>query len=245
VTVVPQTTRAAKQRRTAAANRARAALPHQRRPTAAETLARRGTVILGIVVVLSLIAAIASSYNTGGITNPLDPHATVDRRGDPNALIAAATANPQNADAVHNLADYYGRTGQYANALPLYQRYLQLRPDDAAAHVSTGELLLAGGDTPGAQSQFAQALALKPDDHTAAQAHLGFGSAYAALNPPRLSDAFGELTLAANLDPDGEIGNAARDRLAGLQQQYGVATVTDATAVATTVPLTASAAAQP
>lgn len=237
-----QITRAAKQRRTPAADRARVALPRQRRPTAAETLARRGTVILGIVVVLSLIAAIASSYNTGGITIPLSgPRATVDRRGDPNALIAAATANPQDADAVHALADYYGRTGQYANALPLYQRYLQIRPEDASAHVSTGELLLAGGDTSGAQGQFAQALALKPDDYTAAQAHLGSGSAYAALNPPRLPDAFNELTLAAKLDPDGEIGNAARDRLAALQQQYGIAAVT---ATAPTLP-TASAAVQP
>lgn len=222
---MPHASRTA-QRRTAAANRARAALPRRRRATAAETLARRGTVILGVIVVVALIVGVIATYDAGGRTTLPASNATADRRGDASTLIAAVTANPQSADALVSLADYYARTGQSANALPLYQRSVQLRPDDAHARVSMGELLLAQGDTPGAQTQFAQAIALKPDAPVAAEAHLGLGNAYAVLTPPRLPDALNELMTAANLDPDSDIGSAARDRLANIQAQYGLATVT-------------------
>lgn len=231
---MPHASRTA-QRRAAAANRARAALPKRRRATASETLARRGTVVLGVLVVVALVIGAIATYSASG--TPLSgSNATADRRGDPNALIAAVTANPQSADALIGLADYYSSTGQSSNALPLYQHYLQLRPDDAHAHVSIGELLLAGGDTPGAQTQFAQAIALKPDAPIAAEAHLGLGNAYAVLTPPRLPDALNELTTAANLDPTGDIGSAARDRLASIQAQYGIATVTVAVPAIPTIP---------
>ncbi|GEM_PF-4851030 len=211
------------QRRKRAANRTRASLPSRRRPTSSQRFARRGIIVLGIVVAASLIVALvgtftASNSSTSAPTTPSDT--------DPNQLIARATANPTDGDTVGNLADYYDKTGQYQQALVLYQRYLQLRPDDARAHVSVGELLLINGDVPGAQSQFIQAIALKPIARTEAQAHLGLGNAYTALQPPRLTDALNEYRLASDLDPSGDIGNSARTRLAGLRQQLRIGTVT-------------------
>ncbi len=144
---------------------------------------------------------------------------------NPNQLIARATASPNDPEAVGALADYYDKTGQYQPALALYQRYIALRPDDARAHVSVGELLLISGDVPNAENQFAQAIALNPAANVAAQAHLGLGNAYTALQPPRLTDALNEYRQASALDPSGDIGNNARSRAAAIQQQAGSGTV--------------------
>ncbi|MDQ2787197.1 MAG: tetratricopeptide repeat protein [Chloroflexota bacterium] len=206
-----------------AANRARTTLPQRRRPTANQRRARRGLVVLGIAISLALVFALVATFTS---TSTGTPAATTPSQTDPNQLIARATANPNDADAAGALADYYYTTGQYQQALIAYQRYLLLRPDDARAHVSIGVLLLNSGDVPDAQNQFAQALALKPAADTAAQAHLGLGNAYTALQPPRLTDALNEYRQASDLDPAGTAGDEARSRSAAIQQQIGSGTVT-------------------
>jgi tetratricopeptide (TPR) repeat protein len=225
------------QRRKRAANRARTTLPQRRRPTSSQRLARRGLVILGIVISLSLVVALVATFTS---TSTGTPAPTTPSQTDPNQLIARATANPDDSNAVGDLADYYDKTGQYPQALVLYQRYLLLQPDDARAHVSVGELLLISGDVAGAQSQFMQAIALNPAANVAAQAHLGLGNAYTALKPPRLPDALSEYRKASDLDPSGAIGDGARSRLIALQQQLGSGTVT--VIVPTTAPSGSSAA---
>lgn len=209
------------ERRRRAANRARTHLP-QRRPTATHRLARQGLIILGIVIAGSLILALVGTFTVSqnGTVAPTTPSRT-----DPSQLIARATANPNDANVVRDLADYYDQTGQYQQALLVYQRYLQLRPDDAQAHTSVGTLLLVSGDVPGAQSQFVQAIGLKPAAQTEAEAHLGLGNVYVTLQPPRLNDALNEYRKASDLDPAGDIGNSARTRLAGLQQQLSIGSV--------------------
>jgi len=210
------------QRRKRAANRARTNLP-QRRPTSRHRLVRRGIIIVGIVVAASLVFVLVgtSTPSTNGPSAPTTPSQT-----DPNQLIARVAANPNDSGAVGALADYYYTTGQYQQALISYQRYLLLRPDDARAHVSVGVLLLNSGDVPNAENQFAQAIALKPAVDTAAQAHLGLGNAYTALQPPRLTDALNEYRQASELDPAGAAGDEARSRSAAIQQQVGGGTVT-------------------
>ena len=211
------------ERRRRAANRARTSLPRRRSPTAGQRTARRGLVILGIAISLALVIALVATF-TSTSTGP--SLATTPSGTDPNQLIARATANPNDATTVSNLADYYYQTGQYQQALVLYQRYLALQPNDAHAYVSVGVLLLNSGDVAGAQSQFAHAIALKPAADTAAQAHLGLGNVDTALQPPRLTDALNEYRQASDLDPAGTAGDEARGRLAALQQQLGIGTVT-------------------
>lgn len=211
------------QRRRRAANRARTALPQRRRPTSSQRLARRGLVILGIVISLSLVVALVATFTA---TSTGTPAPTTPSQTDPNQLIARATANPNDSGTVSDLADYYYKTGQYPQALALYQRYLLLRPENARAHVSVGVLLLNTNDVLGAQNQFMQAIALKPAASTEAEAHLGLGNADTALKPPRLTDALNEYQKASDLDPSGTVGDEARGRLIALQQQLGSGTVT-------------------
>lgn len=211
------------ERRRRTANRARTSLPQRRRPTSNQRFARRGLIVLGILVAAALVVSLVGTItiSTNGTPNPTTPSRT-----DPSQLIARATASPNDANVVRDLADYYDQTGQYQQALVVYQRYLQLRPDDAQAHTSVGTLLLVSGDVQGAQSQFVQAIGLKAAAHTEAEAHLGLGNVYTLLQPPRLSEALNEYRKSSDLDPSGDIGDSARTRLAGLQQQLSIGTIT-------------------
>src|SRR5690242_20032210 len=110
-------------KRARAVSRARTTLPRRRRVTTSQVIARRGMILLGIVVAASLIVALVGTVasNNQGST-PL----STPSRSDPNELIRAATANPTDSDTVGALADYYNNTGQYQLALVTFQRYLLL-----------------------------------------------------------------------------------------------------------------------
>jgi Tfp pilus assembly protein PilF len=221
---VPSSTR----KRSRSANRARTTLPRKRRATANQLLARRGMIILGIVVAGSLVVALLGTVSSPsqGSTATTPPSS----QSDPNQLIRAVTANPNDANAIGALADYYYHLGgQPQQALILYQKYVTLRPNDALARVTLGELLFGSGDLAGAHSQFVQAITFASattDPQTTARAHLDLGDVYTALQPPRQNDALAEYKQASDLDPSGDIGDQARTKLAALQQQVNVSTVT-------------------
>lgn len=212
-------------RRRAAASRARAQLPSRHsRARAQQKTRRRALVICCVVVATALVVTLVAT-----VSNPPAQPTPVRQSTDPNdpqSLVAAATTRPNDPETVGALADYFDKTGQYDRSLALYQRYLQLRPDDARARVSVGELLLASGDIPGGQAQFAQAVVLKSDAKTEARAHLGLGNVAIALQPPRLNDALAEYQRASDLDPTGQVGDDARTRLAAVQQQANITPVT-------------------
>src|SRR4051794_20749619 len=119
-------------KRARSAARARTALPQKRRASSSQVLARRGMIIVGIAVAGSLLIALVATFSA---PDPAGP-GTQPSASDPKQLIRAATANPNDSDTVGNLADYYDQTGQYPQALVLYQRYLVLRPDDVKARVN-------------------------------------------------------------------------------------------------------------
>jgi tetratricopeptide (TPR) repeat protein len=213
-------------KRARSANRARTTLPRKRRATANQVLARRGMIILGIVVAGSLVVALLSS--TSSTSQGSTPTAALSSQSDPSQLIRAVTANPNDSDSLGALADYDNQTGQQQQALTLYQKYITLRPDDARARVTLAELLIGSGNLAAAQSQLVQAISFASattDPQTTARAHLDLGDVYTALQPPRQNDALAEYKQASDLDPSGDVGDQARTKLAALQQQLNVATV--------------------
>jgi tetratricopeptide (TPR) repeat protein len=139
------------------------------------------------------------------------------------------TANPNDSDNIRALADYYNLNGQQQQAVILYRKYVALQPSDALARVTLGELLFGSGDLAGAQSQFVQAITFASattDPQTTARAHLDLGDVYSQLQPPRQNDALAEYKQASDLDASGAIGDQARTKLAALQQQLNLPTVT-------------------
>jgi tetratricopeptide (TPR) repeat protein len=182
-------------------------------------------IILGIVVAGSLVVALLGTVSS--TTQGSTPTASI-AQSDPSQLIRAVTANPNDSDSLGALADYDNQTGQQQQALTLYQKYITLRPDDARARVTLAELLIGSGNLAAAQSQLVQAISFASattDPQTTARAHLDLGDVYTALQPPRQNDALAEYKQASDLDPSGDVGDQARTKLAALQQQLNVATV--------------------
>ncbi len=93
-------------------------------------------IVLGIVVAASLVVALLGTVST--TSQGSTPTALLSSQSDPSQLIRAATANPNDSEAVGALADYYNQTGQQQQALTLYQNYVTLRPSDARARVTPG-----------------------------------------------------------------------------------------------------------
>jgi tetratricopeptide (TPR) repeat protein len=183
-------------------------------------------IILGIVIAASLVVALVGTVTT---TNSGTTAGPTPVSNDPSQLIRAATANPNDGDSIGALADYYNQTGQQQQALALYQKYVALRPSDARGRVTLAEILIGSGNLPGAQAQLVQAITFASagtDPQTTARAHLDLGDVYTGLQPPRQNDALAEYKQAADLDQSGNIGDEARTKLAALQVQLNVPTVT-------------------
>ena len=183
-------------------------------------------IVLGIVIAASLVVALVGTVTTTNSGATVGP---TPASSDPSQLIRAATANPNDGDSIGALADYYNQTGQQQQALALYQKYVALRPSDARARVTLAEILIGSGNLPGAQSQLVQAITFASagtDPQTTARAHLDLGDVYTGLQPPRQNDALAEYKQAADLDQSGNIGDEARTKLAALQVQLNLPTVT-------------------
>lgn len=81
-----------------------------------------------------------------GYENLADAYAAVDRTADADALWEKAIRNVQSETRFRSAARFYGRAGEMAKAISLYERYLQARPDSTAAkayltvaHVTAGK----------------------------------------------------------------------------------------------------------
>src|SRR5690349_10675078 len=115
--------------RARAANRARTQI--YRRSRSNRALQRRMLIGLGIFVVLAVVLGLIATSGGTVSPNPSTSATSPPSPDDPQGLVAAATAHPNDPDTVGALASYFDQTGQYDRALSLYQHYLQLRPDDA------------------------------------------------------------------------------------------------------------------
>jgi cytochrome c-type biogenesis protein CcmH/NrfG len=54
--------------------------------------------------------------------------------------------DPKNADGLQGLANIYYDRNAHKEAIPIYERYLELRPDDASARTDLGTMYLYAGD---------------------------------------------------------------------------------------------------
>jgi Flp pilus assembly protein TadD len=61
-----------------------------------------------------------------------------------------------------NLAIVRTAAGDVAGAIELYEKYVELKPDDAGGHLNLGLLLVQRGDAIGGQREIEAAIALDP-----------------------------------------------------------------------------------
>jgi predicted Zn-dependent protease len=69
---------------------------------------------------------------------------------------------PQNLQALHDLASLRQRTGHFDQALPLLRQLLDVRPDDFAVRQELAHTLEKTGDVKAAQQEYEKILAERP-----------------------------------------------------------------------------------
>ncbi len=126
--------------------------------------------------------------------------ATLDRRGQPDAAIAAkrraAELLPDDAEAHANLGNSLSRAARHAEAEAAYRRAIQLQPGLASAHNRLGICLQAQGRAEEAEAAYRRAAELQPD---LAEAHTNLG--IMLWNRSALDEAEAAYRRAIQLDP--------------------------------------------
>ena len=122
---------------------------------------------------------------------------------DPNEDIVAAQEtivanNPESVEDILVLANLLGNTGRLGDAIPLYERALELAPDDTAARVAFAQALASGDLNVDAEFQLLRTLEIDPDNQ---DAHYYLAELYVAWDPPRTEEAVAHYWRVVQIDP--------------------------------------------
>lgn len=129
-------------------------------------------------------------------------------------LEATLTAQPDDAETLVVLADLYAHTGRIRDAIPLFEKAIQLRPDDLTVRLSYAQALLANGYLADAGAQLRHALELSPENP---QVLYLLGQVAERRSPPDLAAARNWYERAARAGDD-PYARLARQRLQELAQ---------------------------
>lgn len=149
---------------------------------------------------------------TAGASPPAEPRTWLQEQlqGPPPDIQAALTeTDPQR---IGQVADQLFVRGQHAEAVPLYQRILELAPDDVEAHNDLGLALYYSGQTAAALDVLGEGIAKNPK-HQRVRLSLGFVRAVIG-DEPGAREALEE---ARALGPNNSIGQEAQRLLDQLE----------------------------
>lgn len=168
------------------------------------------SLLLGVIGPVIIDAFQSDDNGSGG--NSTEIAASVEQ-----AFRATAEANPDDPVAAAALANYLANTGKLSDAIPWYEKAVQLAPDDADLRLDFARSLSSGDFASDAELQFQKAIELDPADP---QNHFYLGELYYNMNPQRTVDAIDEYEKTIELGPESFIAQRAQERLVAL----GVAT---------------------
>jgi tetratricopeptide (TPR) repeat protein len=143
------------------------------------------------------------------------PTPTLDE-GRVQALTTIVKNDPNNADAVVQLANTYFDGERWDDAITWYERALQIKPQDADISTDLGVSYYYTNRPDQALSQFEQSLKIDPQ-HTKTLLNKGIVLAFGKEN---LSAAAEEWKKVVTLAPDSQEGQAARKMLEGLASAH-------------------------
>lgn len=169
-------------------------------------------VIVSALVICAMLALALSTIDLGGLFSDDDNSANIQ---DPNADLLAeqqtvVAEHPDDVDEIVLLANLLGNTGQIQEAIPWYEKALELEPGDTGIRLDFARSLAGAGLQTDAEAQFLKVLGEEPDNQTA---HYYLAELYMIWSPPRESEAMEHYQEAADLDPESFLGERARNRL--------------------------------
>ncbi|MGA9463422.1 MAG: tetratricopeptide repeat protein [Terracidiphilus sp.] len=112
------------------------------------------------------------------------------------AWIKLKIDNPDNARIMNNLGVALTRIGKYGEAIPQFQRALELNPEYNLVHVNMGRALAGAGKTDAAVAEYEKAMEFYPDS---ADLRSSLGSALEQQG--RIEDAIAQFKAAIQIDP--------------------------------------------
>lgn len=169
-------------------------------------------IIISALVICSLIAVTLATIDLGGLFsddedagNYVDPNA--DLIAEQRTVVAE---NPEDVDQVLLLANLLANTGNMNEAVPLYERAIELEPDDPSVRLDFAQSLMDSGLRPDAEAQFLRVLESEPDNQTA---HYYLAELYMGWDSPRQDEATEHYQRAVEIDPESFLGQRAQNRL--------------------------------
>lgn len=168
------------------------------------------SLVVGVAGSIVLDAFDGSGNGSGGNSNEIDTSVE-------EAFRSTAEANPDDPAAAAALANYLANTGKLSDAIPYYERAIELSPEDANIRLDFARSLASGAFNGDAELQFQKAIELNPSD---AQAYFYLGELYYNMSPQRTVEAIDQYEKTIELDPSSFVAERAQERLAAL----GVAT---------------------
>ena len=143
------------------------------------------------------------------------PTPTLDE-GKVQALTTIVKNDPNNADAVVQLANAYFDGERWDDAITWYERALQIKPQDADISTDLGVSYYYMNRPDQALSQFERSLKIDPS-HTKTLLNKGIVLAFGKENLPAAAE---EWKKVVTLAPDSQEGQAARKMLEGLASAH-------------------------
>ena len=121
--------------------------------------------------------------------------------------------NPDDVQSVALLANLLGNTGRLKEAIPLYERALNMRPDDIGIRLDFARALADGNLRADAEKQFQEILSRDPDNQ---QARYYLAELYRGWVPARTDEAIAQYQRAVEIDPSTYIAQQSQHQLEAL-----------------------------
>lgn len=175
-------------------------------------------VICSLLVTAVVTISLGNFFGSSSDSSPTD----VANYQDPNQDVLSqqetvVAKSPNDIESILLLANMLSNSGKLQEAVPYYQKALDLNPNDASARLDFARALSDSDLNGDAELQFKKVIALDPKNQ---DAHYYLAELYSRWQPARTSEAIAEYQQAFEIDPTTLIGQKSRDALVAL----GVAT---------------------
>lgn len=173
------------------------------------------SIIFTVFIVCILISGITGSIIVDAWNDSNDDSGDTSQTTDDllPELQKAASDNPNDAESQAALANYLANTGQFDQAVPYYEKALQLTPDDWALRLDFAQALMDNGKLADSELQFDTILDAQPQN---AQAWYYLAELYQKFTPPRTDEAIYAYQQVIRFDPGSFVASQSVDRLAAL-----------------------------
>lgn len=130
--------------------------------------------------------------------------------------------NPDDVNEIVFLANLLGNTDRQQEAIPWYERAIEMAPDDNGIRLDFARMLSSAGLTTDAEAQYQIVLEADPQNQ---QGHYYLAQMYLSLDPSRADQAIAHLQRSIELGDSPSLTENAREQLDVLQPGSPVATL--------------------